>query len=69
MKTFNDYHVHTTFSDGENTPEEMVLAAIKKGLKEIGISDHSYTCFDESYCMQREKIVEYKREIAELKIK
>lgn len=69
MKPLCDYHIHTTFSDGKNTPEEMVLAAIKKGVSEIGFSDHSYTFFDESYCVKREKIAEYKREIARLKEK
>ena len=64
-----DLHTHTTYSDGKNTPEEMILAAIEKGLDEIGISDHVYTFFDESYCMQKDKIETYKREIAALKEK
>lgn len=38
-----DYHMHTLFSDGKNTAEEMVLKAIELGLKEIGISDHACT--------------------------
>ena len=33
--------MHTTFSDGKNTPEEMVQEAIRKGLDTVGISDHS----------------------------
>ena len=53
MKILCDYHVHTTFSDGKNTPEEIVLAAREKGLKEIGFSDHSYTFFDERYCLKK----------------
>lgn len=69
MKPFSDYHIHTTFSDGKNTPEEMVIAAIEMGIAEIGFSDHSYTFFDESYCIKRDKIAEYKREIARLKAK
>ena len=69
MKTLCDYHVHTAFSDGRNTPEEMVLSAIEKGLKEIGFSDHSYTFFDESYCIKKDKIKEYKCEIVRLKEK
>ena len=69
MKFLCDYHVHTTFSDGKNTPEETVLAAIEKGLGAIGFSDHSYTFFDEIYCIKRDKIAEYKREIARLKEK
>ncbi len=62
-----DLHTHTTFSDGQNTPEEMVRAALEKGLERIGFSDHSYTFFDESYCMRRENIAAYKACIAKLK--
>ena len=64
-----DYHVHSVFSDGENSPEEIVLYAIGKGLSEIGFSDHSYTFFDESYCIKKEKAGEYIAEIARLKNK
>lgn len=64
-----DYHVHTTFSDGKNTPEEMVLAAIEKGMTAIGFSDHSYTAFDESYCMKKEDAPRYRECIAKLKEK
>lgn len=35
-----DYHTHTVLSDGNNTHEEMVKAAIEKGLSEIGFTDH-----------------------------
>lgn len=65
----SDCHTHTTFSDGHNTPEEMILAAIAKGMQTIGISDHSYTWFDESYCMPKERIQEYKDTIQLLKEK
>ncbi len=54
-----DLHTHTWFSDGANSPEEMVLAAIDKGLEEYGISDHSYTPFDTSYCMTPDRYEEY----------
>ena len=64
-----DLHTHTIYSDGVGTPEEMVLAAIQRGLSEIGISDHCYTSFDESYCLQKDKIEAYKAEIAALKQK
>ncbi len=63
-----DFHTHTTFSDGKSTPEEMVISAIEKGLKSIGFSDHSYTDFDESYCMKRDN-TEYLNTIAALKEK
>ena len=64
-----DLHTHSTYSDGKNTPEEMVLSAIEKGLKTIGISDHSFTSFDPSYCMKPELIEGYIEEIEKLKIK
>ena len=64
-----DLHTHSYYSDGKASPEEMVLAAIEKGLAEIGISDHSYTFFDESYCVKKDKIAAYKKEIAALKEK
>ena len=62
-----DLHVHTTFSDGANTPREMIEAAIEKGLTVIGFSDHSYTSFDESYCLKKGFLTKYVDEINALK--
>ena len=67
--TLSDLHVHTTFCDGENTPEEMVLAAIERKMQRIGFSGHSYTSFDSSCCMTIEGTEEYKKEIRRLKEK
>ncbi len=64
-----DYHVHSTYSDGKDAPEELVLTAIERNMTEIGFSDHSYTFFDESYCIQKDKITSYIEEIASLKEK
>ncbi len=38
-----DLHMHTNWSDGVNTVEEMVEAAQKKGYEYIAITDHSRT--------------------------
>jgi histidinol-phosphatase (PHP family) len=57
--TLQELHCHTTFCDGRNTPEEMVLAAIAKGLKRIGFSGHSPSPLDEDYAMKPEAINEY----------
>jgi HisJ family histidinol phosphate phosphatase len=35
-----DYHLHSTFSDGKNTPEDYVTSAIKTGLDEIALTEH-----------------------------
>ena len=64
-----DLHVHTTYCDGKNTPEEMVLSAIGKNMECIGFSAHSYTFFDESYCIKKDKISDYITEINSLKDK
>ena len=52
---FADFHVHTLFSDGKSTVFECVHRAKEQGLAALGISDHSYTPFDKSYCMTPEK--------------
>jgi len=65
----SDRHTHTTFSDGQNSPEEMVQAAIAQGAACIGISDHSYVAFDPGYCMDPAQHKEYIETIAALKEK
>lgn len=39
-----NYHTHTTFSDGKNSPEDMVKKAIEIGFTRLGFSEHS-SCF------------------------
>ena len=34
-------HTHTTYCDGINTPEQIILTAIDKGFGAIGFSGHS----------------------------
>ncbi len=64
-----DLHVHTTYSDGKNTPEEVVQSAIKKGITTLGFSDHSYLPFDIEGSVTPEEIENYKAEISRLKEK
>ncbi len=47
-----NYHTHSTFCDGINTPEQMVLSAIEKGFSVLGFSGHGFTDFDLRYCMK-----------------
>ena len=62
-----DLHTHTVFCDGSSTAEEMVLAALDRGLDCLGFSGHSYTFFDESYCMSPLGAAAYRGEIARLR--
>lgn len=65
----SNYHTHTTFCDGIDTPEEMVLAAIRLGMSELGFSGHAHMSFDSSYCMSLEGTEQYKAEVNRLKLK
>ncbi len=55
----SNYHTHTRFCDGINTPEEIVSQALALGCPELGFSGHSYTFFDENYCMSKDGTQEY----------
>lgn len=41
-----NFHTHTTYCDGKNTAEEMILAAINQGFTALGFSGHSHTSID-----------------------
>jgi len=62
-----NYHTHTTYCDGKNSPEEIVSEAVRLGMTELGFSGHSYTSIDESYCMSREGMRKYFDEIGTLR--
>jgi len=59
--------MHTSFCDGKNSPEDMILAGIKNGLKTIGLSGHCNTGFDETYCMTKDVMKKYFEEVNRLK--
>lgn len=61
-----DLHTHTTYCDGNNTPEEMVRAALSQGLSCIGFSGHGYAPYDLDCCMSQKGAVAYRTEIAAL---
>lgn len=62
-----DLHVHSNFSDGASSPEEIVLSAIAKGVTELGFSDHSYTSYDESCCIPKNRVGEYRETVLALR--
>ncbi|MCI6993081.1 MAG: histidinol-phosphatase HisJ family protein [Bacillota bacterium] len=61
-----DFHMHTCYCDGKNTPEEMVFAALDAGMKKVGFSGHSHTDFDPDMCMTLEDTDRYEEEIRTL---
>ena len=65
----SDLHTHTTYCDGDNSPEEMLLAAIEKGFKAYGFSSHSHLSYDESWNMSHAAQKDYVCEILALREK
>ncbi|NLC76335.1 MAG: DNA polymerase/3'-5' exonuclease PolX [Clostridia bacterium] len=39
------FHIHTNYSDGSSSIEELVTGALQRGYRYIGISDHSQSAF------------------------
>ena len=63
-----DLHMHSVYSDGTDTAEEMICCGMDLGLKIIGLSEHSHTEGD--VCgMTPEGTAAYRAEIAQLKEK
>ena len=67
--TLSPFHTHSTFCDGKDTAEEMVLEAIRLGCPEIGFSSHSYMAHESRWGMPRDTESKYKTEILRLKDK
>ena len=65
----SNYHVHTTFCDGKNTAEEMIIAAINSGCDELGISAHAPMDFECNWCMKKERLDDYLNTLKYLKEK
>ena len=62
-----DFHTHTSLSDGADSPEELAQAAVSMGMTCLGISDHAYTPFDESYCLAAGSEEAYRRRVHALR--
>lgn len=65
MIDFN-YHTHTVYCDGRNTPMEMAESAFDKGLRYLGFSGHVYMDQDSSWTMAP-GATDYRRAVAEVR--
>jgi len=55
-----DYHMHTAFSDGEGTPDDLVRRAQELDLPEIGICDHLVPpALDDGFGIPPQRLGEY----------
>jgi len=72
-----NFHTHSTFCDGQNTAEDMIISAIEKGFTILGFSSHSlhpltsdfYTANDRDWHMPQNRFNDYLSEIKRLKEK
>lgn len=67
MMIKSNIHTHTQFCDGRESAENLVKEAIRLGFHTLGFSSHSYTDFDDAFCMSKENTVKYIAEINRLK--
>lgn len=70
MNIKQNLHIHTTYTDGKDKPEAVVVEAIARGFNSIGFSEHSYMSFSSyPYQMTIPQMDIYKAEIHDLKNK
>ncbi len=62
-----NFHTHTSFCDGKNTPREMVQEAMERGFTALGFSMHSFLYEDLHIVPSPENEEEYVREVNSLK--
>lgn len=67
MKT--NFHTHSTFCDGKDSPEENAIAAVQKGFDTLGFSSHAELPFSDDWHLKVERFSEYEEEINRLKEK
>lgn len=63
----SDFHTHTSYCDGKNSPFEMADTAYELGFTHYGFSGHGYTHFDTSYCMAKDALVNYRLDVEKIK--
>jgi DNA polymerase (family 10) len=68
------FHVHTTWSDGRNSVEEMLSAARDRGFEYVGISDHSKAAYyagglsEQTLVQQQAEIDAHRKGVAPMRV-
>ncbi len=63
----SNYHTHTYYCDGKNSPKEMVERAVELGFHSLGFSGHQYSPQDADYAMSLESEKKYRSDIEALR--
>ena len=61
--TATNFHMHTTWCDGRDSPEDMIRAAVAKGFSAIGFSSHAMLPYGEPGYLTPETATRYFDEI------
>lgn len=67
MSYLQNLHTHSSYCDGMDTPERMLMIAKEKGFQSIGFSGHSYMYYAPSHSMTEAGTKLYEQEIRYLK--
>ncbi|MDL2257833.1 histidinol-phosphatase [Eubacteriales bacterium OttesenSCG-928-K08] len=62
-----NFHTHTSFCDGADTPRELVEVALQKGMRALGFSGHTPLCYGDPGTMTLDGENEYKQEVLRLR--
>ncbi len=66
---WTNYHSHTFYCDGSDSPERYVSEAIQQGMPAYGYSSHAPVPFKTDWCIPDSKISSYVRDIKSIKEK
>lgn len=69
MKILSTPHAHTTYCDGKQSAEEMVLTAIEKGFVSLGLSEHGEQSIDSGSSLRPHQVAPYIAEVRALQQK
>lgn len=67
MDFLSTVHSHTTYCDGDNSPDEMAKKAYELGFVSYGFSAHSHLPYDAGYDIQKENEPLYRKDVLRLK--